>query len=153
MKYSHRCAFEVWVRRGRVDFVSRDREGKYTFVEIKVSVADFNSRSGHNFYGDKNYYAMPADLYEKVKDKIPKGIGVLVPKILEYENLGYEKYELEVVRRAGKIDNTLTNEERNDFRRRMLTSCNSTINRLLRDYRYKITDEEKANKYLHLGSV
>lgn len=49
-----------------------------TCFEIKVSVADFNSKNGHNFVGNLNYYVMPKDLYEKVKEKIPEDIGVIL---------------------------------------------------------------------------
>lgn len=47
-------------------------------VEIKVSVSDFNSKHGHNFAGNVNYYAVPADMYPKIQDRIPEGIGVLL---------------------------------------------------------------------------
>ena len=44
--------------------------------EIKISVSDFHSENGHNFIGNYNYYIMPSAVYEKVKDEIPKEIGV-----------------------------------------------------------------------------
>lgn len=46
--------------------------------EIKVSNADFHSKAKKTFVGHKNYYAMPLELYEKVKDEIPEQIGVYV---------------------------------------------------------------------------
>lgn len=49
-----------------------------TCVEIKISVSDFHSDHGHNFVGHCNYYAMPTELYKKVKDEIPDGVGVLL---------------------------------------------------------------------------
>lgn len=50
--------------------------GYFYCYEIKSSIADFNSRSGHNFIGDFNYYIMPIWVYETIKDQIPKDIGV-----------------------------------------------------------------------------
>ena len=47
-------------------------------VEIKISVSDFHSAHGHNFVGHCNYYAMPTELYKKVKGEIPEDIGVLL---------------------------------------------------------------------------
>ena len=49
-----------------------------TCVEIKISVSDFHSAHGHNFVGHCNYYAMPTELYKKVKGEIPEEIGVLL---------------------------------------------------------------------------
>lgn len=49
-----------------------------TAFEIKISVSDFHSRHGHNFCGNCNYYVLPADIYDSVKDSIPDDIGVLV---------------------------------------------------------------------------
>lgn len=46
--------------------------------EIKVSVNDFRSKAKVSFFGHKNYYAMPLELYEKVKYEIPNEIGVYV---------------------------------------------------------------------------
>lgn len=50
----------------------------FTCVEIKITKADFHSSHGHNFCGNLNYYALPAELYSKVKELIPDGIGVLL---------------------------------------------------------------------------
>lgn len=46
-------------------------------IELKQSVNDFHSKAKLTFLGNRNYYAMPYDIYEKVKDEIPKEIGVL----------------------------------------------------------------------------
>lgn len=50
-----------------------------TAIEIKVTNTDFHSANGHNFCGNANYYAMPFELYKKLKMKneIPEGIGVI----------------------------------------------------------------------------
>lgn len=72
----------------RVDFmrfkpvnntVSGIKKGDFYCYEVKSSVEDFNSKNGHNFLGDFNYYVMQENVFEKVKDKIPYYVGVLVP--------------------------------------------------------------------------
>mgnify|MGYP003300595847 FL=1 len=59
--------------------------GKWYFYELKVSVNDFHSSAKLSFQGNYNYFVLPQDIYEKVKDEIAenyKGIGVYVA----YEN-------------------------------------------------------------------
>lgn len=46
--------------------------------ELKVTKQDFHSKNGHNFYGNFNYYVMPKELFDNIKDEIPNDIGVLV---------------------------------------------------------------------------
>jgi hypothetical protein len=53
--------------------------------EIKISKADFKSKNGHNFFGNQNYYVIPKELYDSVKDLVPDGIGV----VLYSENSAY----------------------------------------------------------------
>lgn len=59
--------------------VSGIEKGDFYCYEIKSCVADFNSKNGHNFIGDFNYYVMPKELYEQVKQRIPYDVGVLIP--------------------------------------------------------------------------
>lgn len=71
--------FEVtigWFGRTRVDYMTMDTSGTFRFYEIKVSKSDFYSKSDHTFLGHFNYYVMPDELYEIVKQDIPKHIGV-----------------------------------------------------------------------------
>jgi hypothetical protein len=42
--------------------VSGIEKGDFYCYEIKSSVEDFNSKNGHNFLGDYNYYVMPASV-------------------------------------------------------------------------------------------
>lgn len=53
-----------------------------TCFEIKISKADFKSKNGHNFVGNKNYYVVPKELFNEVEKLIPKDIGI----ILFYKN-------------------------------------------------------------------
>lgn len=90
----------------RVDFmkfqpvnntVSGIEKGDFYCYEVKSSLDDFNSKNGHNFIGDYNYYVMPEEVYNKVKDKIPWGVGVYVPSTLNYKG---EWYDLTSVKKA-----------------------------------------------------
>ena len=56
--------------------VSGIEKGDFYCYEIKSCLDDFNSKNGHNFIGDYNYYVMSKELYEIVKEKIPYDIGV-----------------------------------------------------------------------------
>ncbi|WP_342756754.1 hypothetical protein [Kineothrix sedimenti] len=77
----------------RVDFmqfkpvnntVSGIERGDFYCYEVKSSVADFRSKNGHNFLGDFNYYVMPEEVFESVKDEIPYNVGVYVPGEISY---------------------------------------------------------------------
>ena len=59
--------------------VSGIEKGDVYCYEIKSSVEDFHSKNGHNFIGDFNYYVMPLDVYETVKQEIPYNVGVYCP--------------------------------------------------------------------------
>ena len=54
-------------------------KGDFYAYEVKSSVEDFKSPNGHNFIADYNYYVMPADVFDSVKDAVPYGVGVLCP--------------------------------------------------------------------------
>lgn len=49
-----------------------------TCYEIKVTKSDFKSEHGHNFVGNLNYYVIPKELYEEVKDLVPEDIGIIL---------------------------------------------------------------------------
>lgn len=59
--------------------VSGIEKGDFYCYEIKSSVEDFNSKNGHNFIGDFNYYIMPENVYTAVRQQIPYNVGVYVP--------------------------------------------------------------------------
>ena len=48
--------------------------------EIKISKADFRSKNGHNFVGNLNYYVVPTEFYNGIKDEVPEGVGVILYK-------------------------------------------------------------------------
>ena len=75
--------FEVtigWFGKERVDYLTYDTNEIWKCFEIKISESDFHSKSNITFIGNYNYYVMPFELYNKVKDEIPNNIGVLVPE-------------------------------------------------------------------------
>ncbi len=64
----------------RVDYLTYNTKGVWRCYEIKVSKPDFNSKAHKTFIGHYNYYVMPKELYEQVKDDIPSDIGVYIGK-------------------------------------------------------------------------
>ena len=59
--------------------VSGIEKGDFYCYEVKSSVADFNSKNGHNFLGDFNYYVMPWVVFDAVKEQVPYYVGVYCP--------------------------------------------------------------------------
>ncbi|WP_024294986.1 hypothetical protein [Lacrimispora indolis] len=81
--------------------VSGIEKGDFYCFEVKSSVEDFHSKNGHNFLGDFNYYVMPEEVYEKVKNEIPYRIGVYVPDGKNYQG---DWYDLKSVKKAVRKD-------------------------------------------------
>lgn len=75
--------FEVtigWFGKERVDYMTYDTKGVFRCYEIKVTKTDFHSRCHNSFVGDLNYYVLPADLYEEVKEEIPDFVGAYIER-------------------------------------------------------------------------
>ena len=94
----------------RVDFmkfnpknntVSGIEKGDFYCYEVKSSVEDFNSKHGHNFLGDFNYYVMLEEVYEQVKNKIPYFVGVYVP---DGKNGQGDWCDLKIVQKAVRMN-------------------------------------------------
>ena len=71
--------FEVtigWFGNERVDYMTYDTKGVWRCYEVKVSKADFHSKAAITFVGNFNYYVLPFELYQEVKDEIPDNVGV-----------------------------------------------------------------------------
>jgi hypothetical protein len=62
----------------RVDYMTLDTKGTWRCYEIKISKSDFHSKAKNTFVGHYNYYVMTPELYEIVKDEIPKHIGAFI---------------------------------------------------------------------------
>lgn len=72
-----------WYGNEVVDFMtySIDKKREIRCFEIKVSKSDFHSKAKLTFIGHKNYFVMPKELYEEVKQEIWKNypkVGVYV---------------------------------------------------------------------------
>ena len=86
--------FEVtigWFGKERVDYLTYDTNDMWKCFEIKTSKDDFNSKCNKTFIGNYNYYVMPFELYNKVKDEIPEHIGVLSPNLNTLESIKQAK--------------------------------------------------------------
>lgn len=59
--------------------VSGIEKGDFYCYEIKSSTDDFRSKNGHNFIGDFNYYVMPSEVFEAIKNEIPYKVGIICP--------------------------------------------------------------------------
>jgi len=62
----------------RVDYITYSTDGIVRCYEIKASIADYKSTAKTSFIGHYNYFVLTPDLFEVVKNDIPKGIGVYV---------------------------------------------------------------------------
>lgn len=102
--------------------------------EIKQSVQDFHSKNKLSFFGNKNYFVMPYELYEKVKKEIPNEIGVYV---------AIEKLEMK------------QKEEVNEFGIKRIYSWTEPINGLKTLYCIKPAKKQelKADKEVILSSM
>lgn len=73
--------FEVtigWFGKERVDYMTFNTKGNWHCYEVKVSKSDFYSKAAKSFVGHYNYFVIPQELYEEVKEDIPKHIGVYI---------------------------------------------------------------------------
>lgn len=69
-------SFEVGIGREIVDCLIWNTNHEWRCFEIKVTKSDFHSNAAKTFVGNFNYYIMPMELYEEVKNEIPNEIGV-----------------------------------------------------------------------------
>lgn len=81
--------------------VSGIEKGNFYCYEVKSSVEDFHSKNGHNFLGDYNYYVMPEDVYQTIKNEIPYNVGVFIP---DGKNHSGDWYDLKSVKKARRKD-------------------------------------------------
>jgi hypothetical protein len=83
-----------------VDLISVDTKGEIKCFEIKSTKQDFyNKKAKLSFVGNKNYFVMSLELYEQVKQDIPKDIGVYAASEEDILNSRYKKV-LSCVKRA-----------------------------------------------------
>ena len=58
------------IRTEIVDILELNSQKGWCCYEIKISKSDFHSRAIKSFVGEYNYYLMPDELYEQVKNEI-----------------------------------------------------------------------------------
>lgn len=88
-----------WFGRERVDYMTYDTKGVFRCYEIKVTKSDFHSPAATTFCGHYNYYVLPRNLYEQVKDEIPADVGAYCEAI-RHDGTEIECGPCECVKRA-----------------------------------------------------
>lgn len=120
--------FEVtigWFGKERVDYLTYDTKGIWRCFEIKVSKADFYSKAHNTFIGQFNYYVMPRDLYEEIKNVVPQHIGVYIGGTLvkrpKRQPLGADEQVLKdsLIRSLARDAEKLQKSENPDYTNRM----------------------------------
>lgn len=102
-KFDKRSEFFVfectygWVGNEIVDCIMYNCSREVHCFEIKQSLNDFHSKNKLSFFGNKNYFVMPYELYDKVKMEIYENYnyaGVLVP--IKTPEIGDKDYIFDV---------------------------------------------------------
>ena len=86
-----------WCGKEIVDCIMYNCQREVHCFEIKQSVQDFHSKNKLSFFGNKNYFVMPYELYEKVNHELYNNypeIGVLVP--IQTPKMGDKDYVYDV---------------------------------------------------------
>lgn len=79
--YVFECTYG-WYGKEIVDCVMYNCQREVCCYEIKQSLQDFHSKNKLSFFGNKNYFVMPYELYKKVEREIYTNfpnVGVYVP--------------------------------------------------------------------------
>ena len=123
--------FEVtigWFGKERIDYMTYDTKGVFRCYEIKVTKTDFHSHCHNSFVGDLNYYVLPADLYEEVKEEIPDFVGAYI----ERDGIVYS------IRRA---------------RRRMVEDPDTLKNSMIRSLCREVTKQIRSGDTLYIEAT
>ena len=86
-----------WAGSEIVDCIMYNCKREVHCFEIKQSVQDFHSKNKLSFFGNKNYFVMPYELYEKVSTELYNNypnVGVYVP--IKTPKYGDKEYEYDV---------------------------------------------------------
>lgn len=90
--YVFECTYG-WYGKEIVDCIMYNCQREVCCYEIKQSLQDFHSKNKLSFFGNKNYFVMPYELYKKVENEIYTNfpnIGVYVPvKMPSYGDKDY----------------------------------------------------------------
>lgn len=144
--------FEVtigWWGKERVDYITYDTKGIWRCYEIKVSKADFHSPCKKTFLGHFNYYVMPKELFEEVKDEIPNHIGVYCGnwciKKAKKQELGIDEQILK---------NSIIRSLCREFEKFMQTNDTNYINNLKnRISKLEKKSQDNYNKYIRYSNI
>lgn len=117
--------------RERLDLCAYDSDGTFRGYEIKRDLNDFKSGCKWSWICHFNYFIMPKELYYKVQDEIPDGIGVWVV----YENLK----EMECVKKPKRRELLCSKED-------MLLMMLQGLSREYKKYRKILENKEKPSK-------
>lgn len=138
---------------GRVDYMTMDTKDIFRFYEIKVSKSDFHSKAKHTFLGHFNYYVLSNELYQEIKNEIPKHIGAFVLEETEYGSeimvcrKPPQKQELTI--NPGILKSSMVRSLFREYQRHKESKNISYINRL----KYNIQRLEKENRELRHEST
>ena len=94
--YVFECTYG-WYGKEIVDCIMYNCQREVYCYEIKQSLQDFHSKNKLSFFGNKNYFVMPYELYKKVENEIYNkfpNIGVYVP--IKNPNCGDKDYTYDV---------------------------------------------------------
>lgn len=86
-----------WYGKEIVDCIMYNCQREVHCFEIKQSISDFHSKNKLSFFGNKNYFVMPYELYKKVNNEIYNNypeVGVLVP--IKTPEIGENDYVYDV---------------------------------------------------------
>ncbi len=133
--------FEVtigWFGSERVDYMTYNTKGEFRCYEIKVTKSDFHSKAANTFIGHYNYYVMPPELYEEVKDEIPPYIGVYTGEMCKKKARRQELKVDEQVLKDSMIRSLCRDVQK------QIASGNPT---LIEIYKREIAEEKRRAKY------
>ncbi|MGK4040832.1 hypothetical protein AB0Y20_00925 [Heyndrickxia oleronia] len=147
--------FEVtigWFGNERVDYITYDTKGIWRCYEVKVSKSDFYSKAKKTFIGHYNYFVLPKDLYDEVKDDIPKHVGVYLGNYCVKKAKKQElKVDEEILKNS--LIRSLTREFEKQYKSgnpNVIDYLNRQINRLQKEVdRYK-NDYRELTRSLYL---
>lgn len=121
----------------RVDYITFDTKGIWRCYEIKISRSDFHSKAKLSFVGHYNYYVLTEELYNQVKDEIPRHIGVYIGQRCVKNP---KKQELKVDEQV--LKNSMIRSLYREFEKQYKSEDENIVNRLKR----KISRLERENK-------
>nr|DAL85257.1 MAG TPA: DNA repair protein MmcB-like protein [Caudoviricetes sp.] len=113
-------------------------KGEFRCYEIKVTKSDFHSKAANTFIGHYNYYVMPPELYEEVKDEIPPYIGVYTGEMCKKKARRQELKVDEQVLKDSMIRSLCRDVQK------QIASGNPT---LIEIYKREIAEEKRRAKY------